>query len=73
MATFPPLPPLPPPPFYLPTLGPPPPPQGGQGDGEEEEEEEEVGEDPKVVLESRLLWEQFHAIGTEMVITKSGR
>ena len=33
----------------------------------------EVNDDPKVNLESRELWEQFHKIGTEMVITKSGR
>ncbi|XP_026177893.1 T-box transcription factor TBX3 isoform X2 [Mastacembelus armatus] len=34
----------------------------------------EVTEDePKVYLESRDLWRQFHKCGTEMVITKSGR
>ncbi|KAM4632079.1 T-box transcription factor TBX6 [Discoglossus pictus] len=27
----------------------------------------------KMVLENRELWKQFHAIGTEMIITKSGR
>uniref|UniRef100_UPI00358E083C T-box transcription factor TBX3-like isoform X2 n=1 Tax=Myxine glutinosa TaxID=7769 RepID=UPI00358E083C len=32
------------------------------------------GEDePRVSLEGRDLWEQFHLLGTEMVITKSGR
>lgn len=30
-------------------------------------------DDPKVTLESKELWEQFHKRGTEMVITKSGR
>ena len=34
---------------------------------------EPVNDDPKVSLESKNLWEQFHDIGTEMVITKSGR
>ena len=33
----------------------------------------EVNDDPKVNLEARELWEQFHKNGTEMVITKSGR
>lgn len=32
-----------------------------------------VVDDPKVTLESKELWEQFHKLGTEMVITKSGR
>ncbi|KAM6340475.1 LOW QUALITY PROTEIN: T-box transcription factor TBX3 [Alca torda] len=36
------------------------------------EPEEEVEDDPKVHLEAKELWEQFHK-GTEMVITKSGR
>ncbi|GAB1604546.1 T-box transcription factor TBX2-like isoform X1 [Argonauta hians] len=35
--------------------------------------ENEVRDDPKVELESKDLWEQFHVLGTEMVITKSGR
>lgn len=35
--------------------------------------ETDVQDDPKVELESKDLWEQFHKIGTEMVITKSGR
>ncbi|KAK6313384.1 hypothetical protein J4Q44_G00167310 [Coregonus suidteri] len=30
-------------------------------------------DDPKVNLEARDLWTQFHKFGTEMVITKSGR
>ena len=30
-------------------------------------------DDPKVELDSRELWERFHELGTEMVITKSGR
>ncbi|KAJ1092331.1 hypothetical protein NDU88_005442 [Pleurodeles waltl] len=37
------------------------------------EPEEEVDDDPKVHLEAKDLWEQFHKRGTEMVITKSGR
>ncbi|CAF2042333.1 unnamed protein product [Rotaria magnacalcarata] len=32
-----------------------------------------VHDDPKVELESKDLWDQFHQHGTEMVITKSGR
>ncbi len=32
-----------------------------------------VTDDPKVNLEAKELWVQFHTIGTEMVITKSGR
>ncbi|OWF44320.1 T-box transcription factor TBX2-A-like [Mizuhopecten yessoensis] len=35
--------------------------------------EADVQDDPKVELEGKDLWEQFHNIGTEMVITKSGR
>ncbi|XP_048857437.1 T-box transcription factor TBX2-like [Brienomyrus brachyistius] len=34
---------------------------------------EEAEDDPKVTLEAKELWDQFHKIGTEMVITKSGR
>ena len=30
-------------------------------------------DDPKVELENRDLWQKFHDIGTEMVITKTGR
>ena len=37
------------------------------------QEEEEVKDDPKVTLEQKELWEQFHALGTEMVVTKTGR
>ncbi|XP_062844717.1 T-box transcription factor TBX2a [Trichomycterus rosablanca] len=37
------------------------------------EPEEEVEDDPKVNLEAKELWDQFHKFGTEMVITKSGR
>ena len=36
-------------------------------------EEENVNDDPKVTLDQKELWDQFHKIGTEMVITKSGR
>lgn len=35
--------------------------------------DEEVADDPKVTLESKNLWKEFHKMGTEMVITKSGR
>ena len=33
----------------------------------------DVQDDPKVELDVKDLWERFHALGTEMVITKSGR
>lgn len=33
----------------------------------------DVLDDPAVELESKELWEKFHAMDTEMVITKSGR
>ena len=36
-------------------------------------DEDNVIDDPKVTLEMKELWEQFHKLGTEMVITKSGR
>ena len=36
-------------------------------------EEDGVIDDPKVTLEGKELWEKFHKLGTEMVITKSGR
>ncbi|KAK2714783.1 T-box transcription factor TBX3-like isoform X2 [Artemia franciscana] len=36
-------------------------------------EDDGVTDDPKVSLESKELWERFHNLGTEMVITKSGR
>ncbi|XP_028278004.1 T-box transcription factor TBX3-like [Parambassis ranga] len=35
--------------------------------------EDWVDDDPKVTLESKNLWNEFHKMGTEMVITKSGR
>lgn len=38
-----------------------------------EPEDDGVKDDPKVTLESKDLWDKFHALGTEMVITKSGR
>ncbi|XP_076344523.1 T-box transcription factor TBX3-like isoform X2 [Tachypleus tridentatus] len=38
-----------------------------------ETDEDGVQDDPKVTLESKELWEQFHSLGTEMVITKTGR
>ncbi|XP_077579282.1 T-box transcription factor TBX2b [Stigmatopora nigra] len=37
------------------------------------EPEEEGDDDPKATLEAKDLWDQFHKLGTEMVITKSGR
>ncbi|XP_056135541.1 T-box transcription factor TBX3 [Lampris incognitus] len=37
------------------------------------ETEDMTEDDPKVHLEGRDLWQQFHKFGTEMVITKSGR
>uniref|UniRef100_UPI00358F3696 T-box transcription factor TBX2-like isoform X3 n=1 Tax=Myxine glutinosa TaxID=7769 RepID=UPI00358F3696 len=37
------------------------------------ESDEAVEDDPKVTLEAKELWDQFHKFGTEMVITKSGR
>ena len=37
------------------------------------EEDDGVKDDPEVKLESKNLWERFHTLGTEMVITKSGR
>ncbi|KOB79107.1 Uncharacterized protein OBRU01_01131 [Operophtera brumata] len=72
---------LPPPPYLssalaaaaalsapCPLLKPPPPPYAPlvpDDDG--------VVDDPKVTLEGKDLWEKFHKLGTEMVITKSGR
>uniref|UniRef100_A0A3Q1GVC5 T-box transcription factor 2 n=1 Tax=Acanthochromis polyacanthus TaxID=80966 RepID=A0A3Q1GVC5_9TELE len=35
--------------------------------------EEWLDDDPKVTLEGENLWNEFHKMGTEMVITKSGR
>jgi hypothetical protein len=32
-----------------------------------------VVDDPKVELDAKELWERFYELGTEMVITKSGR
>ena len=37
------------------------------------QEDDGITDDPKVSLESKELWEKFHGLGTEMVITKSGR
>lgn len=47
------------------------PPAGGRPPFEPEDDG--VEDDPKVLLESKDLWERFHNLGTEMVITKSGR
>ncbi|MEQ2260939.1 hypothetical protein XENORESO_003545, partial [Xenotaenia resolanae] len=35
--------------------------------------EQWLDDEPKVTLESKDLWSEFHKMGTEMVITKSGR
>ena len=35
--------------------------------------QEDVQDDPKVELDCKDLWDRFHDLGTEMVITKSGR
>lgn len=37
------------------------------------QQEEGLDDDPKVTLDSKNLWNEFHKMGTEMVITKSGR
>ncbi|KAJ8005882.1 hypothetical protein DPEC_G00122520 [Dallia pectoralis] len=42
-------------------------------DGILEKGAEVIEDDPKVNLDAKDLWRQFHNIGTEMVITKSGR
>ncbi|XP_023198307.1 T-box transcription factor TBX2b-like [Xiphophorus maculatus] len=39
----------------------------------QERPEQWLDDDPKVTLESKDLWSAFHKMGTEMVITKSGR
>ena len=41
--------------------------------GPPEAQEADVDDAPKADLEGLDLWTQFHGIGTEMVITKSGR
>ncbi|XP_064459990.1 T-box transcription factor TBX3-like isoform X2 [Ornithodoros turicata] len=38
-----------------------------------EPEDDGVQDDPKVTLEGKDLWGRFHELGTEMIITKSGR
>lgn len=38
-----------------------------------EPEDDGIEDKPTVCLESKDLWERFHNLGTEMVITKSGR
>lgn len=63
----------------VPKMGPyPPPPGSGSGDDLRPlrslpPDDDGVVDDPKVTLEGRDLWEKFHKLGTEMVITKSGR
>lgn len=72
---------LPPPPYLssalaaaaalsapCPLLKPPPPPYAPLAP-----DDDGVVDDPKVNLEGKDLWEKFHKLGTEMVITKSGR
>ncbi|KPJ11600.1 Optomotor-blind protein [Papilio machaon] len=72
---------LPPPPYLpaalaaaaalsapCPLLKPPPPPYAPLPP-----DDDGVLDDPKVTLEGKDLWEKFHKLGTEMVITKSGR
>lgn len=68
------------PPGLIPKLGPyPPPPPHGSGPDDLRTlrslppDDDGVVDDPKVTLEGRDLWEKFHKLGTEMVITKSGR
>ena len=41
--------------------------------GPPEGQDADVKDDPKAELEGCDLWKKFHSIGTEMVITKSGR
>ena len=49
-------------------------PHGGPHGGPQPPMEDDgVTDDPKVTLEAKELWTQFHSFGTEMVITKSGR
>ena len=36
-------------------------------------EDDDVKDDPKVTLEGKDLWTTFNRLGTEMVITKTGR
>ena len=48
-------------------------PPGLRMPGPPEPQDDDVQDDPKVELESKELWQQFHSKGTEMVITKSGR
>lgn len=45
----------------------------GIGVGPTEAQDADVNDDPKAELEGMDLWKKFHSIGTEMVITKSGR
>lgn len=47
--------------------------QGRPGPMRPLEPEPDVQDDPKVELEHKELWQDFHQYQTEMVITKSGR
>lgn len=58
---------------FLPLFGYPEYPSRGLYGAPEPEEDDGVVDDPEVKLESKELWERFHSLGTEMVITKSGR
>ena len=46
---------------------------GPQGPYPPMEPDPDVDDDPSAELESVDLWKRFHKLGTEMVITKSGR
>ncbi|CAF1102240.1 unnamed protein product [Rotaria sp. Silwood1] len=52
---------------------PPPPPPPTVPEPIHRSQDDGIHDDPKVELESKDLWDQFHQHGTEMVITKSGR
>ncbi|KAK7442437.1 hypothetical protein BaRGS_00040526 [Batillaria attramentaria] len=43
------------------------------GRGSVEPNDPDVQDDPQVELEARDLWQRFHKLQSEMVITKSGR
>jgi hypothetical protein len=45
----------------------------GVGVGVGEVNDPDVQDDPQVELESKELWDKFHKLQSEMVITKSGR
>lgn len=52
----------------------PPPPQGYGGISYENEDQDDSDENKiMVTLENKQLWKDFHDVGTEMIITKTGR